>query len=206
MECSLCLLEESPFSYEDVVGLIHLSFDERLSQGLHFTCSSMSVDQFREKMSDGLVIVAYEKVSHQLLGTASTHLYKDKDGHLYGYNEYLAVHPSVKHCGIGTLLLNKRLSIMRERGAEYVISDTAVGAKSSVKWHLKNGFVIYGYRSYSSTNYYSYLFRRQLVGRSKWDSRFYRDYHFLVSFLKTRIRYTRMGKERRFWAFLHKII
>ncbi len=204
MDCNLCLLEESPFTYEDVVELIHLSFVERLSQGLQFTCSSMTVEQFRGKMSDGLVIVAFNNDSGQLVGTASTHIYKDKDDHLYGYNEYLAVHPSVKHQGVGTLLLKKRLSIIQERGAEYVISDTAVGAKSSVKWHLKNGFVIYGYRSFRNTNYYSYMFRKQLVGRSKWDNRIYRDLHFLISFVKTRIKYNRMGRERRLFAILHR--
>lgn len=206
MGCCICLLEESPFSYEDVVELIHLSFKERINQGLHFTCSYMSVEQFQAKMNDGLVIVAYNKESGQLLGTASTHIYVDNCNHTYGYNEYLAVHPSVKHCGIGTLLLNKRLCILQERGAEYVISDTAVGAKSSVKWHLKNGFVIYGYRSFSGTNYYSYLFRKQLIGRSKWDIWLYRGIHFLVSFIKTRIKYTRTGRERRFFSLINKLI
>lgn len=201
---ALCTLEESPFTYEDVVDLIHVSFDERLNQGLNFTCSSMSVEEFKNKMSDGIVIVAFDNESDQLLGTASTHIYKDKDNCVYGLNEYLAVHPSVKHRGIGSLLLNKRLSILQEQGAEYVISDTAVGAKSSVKWHLKNGFVIYGYRSFNSTNYYSYLFRKQLVGKSKWDNRFYRGFHFIISFLKTRIKYTRMGQIRRLFASFYK--
>lgn len=201
----ICAREESPFTYDEIVDLIHLAFLERLRQGLRFTCSDMSVEEFKERMEDGTVVVAYDEDNpHRLLGTMSTHTYKDSHDRPYGYLEYLAVHPSARYLGIASLLLDKCLAIECDGGAEYVLSDTAAGAKSSIKWHHKNGFVIYGYRSYSSTNYYSFLFRKQLIGRSKWDNDLYRLFHFLISFIKTRIKYTRTGEVRRWFSCLSR--
>lgn len=156
-------LEETDITYEQIVALLHRSFQERLDQGLHYTCSEMTVDSFQNATRNGIVLVALDSDSGSLVGTATTHLYIDKKGCKYGENENLAIHPDAKRNGIGSALLKKRLEILKEAGAEYVISDTAVNADSAVRYHLKNGFKIVGLRSFTSTNYYSYVFRLQLI-------------------------------------------
>ncbi len=200
----ICRVEDSPFCSEDVVSLIHESFKERLDQGLCFTCSSITVEQFDEKMSDGITLVAYDDDSMTLLGTASTHLYLDSGNKEYGYYEYMAVIPSAKRMGIGSRLLEESIINLKRQGAEYVISDTACGARSSVKWHLKNGFHIIALRSYSSTNYYSYIFRKQLVGKSRWDNCLYRNGRFVISYVKTKLKWSKDGSERFWFRFFHK--
>ena len=163
MEVVVKLLGETKFTYQQIVDLMHESFDERLQQGLNFTCSSMTTDQYEDKVKDGFTFVAFNPESEELLGTATLHIRKDKKDVTYGYHEYLAVSPKAKHLGIGTKLLNKRLLLLLlSRGGKYVMSDTACGATSSVNWHLKNGFHIYELESYRSTNYWSFVFIKYL--------------------------------------------
>lgn len=195
-------LNESPFSANDVVTLMHESFEERLQQGLNFTCSTMTTEQFESRTKGSCVLVAWNSENDELLGTATVTLRKDKKGVVYGYHEFLAISPNAKRLGIGTRLLEERIIIIINAGGKYVMSDTAVGAESSVKWHLKNGFSIIGLRSFPSTNYYSYLFRRQLVPSLKWDSRFYTRMRFILSSIVVRSVFKEDGR----YTFLGNIL
>ena len=162
MEIIIKYLPETNITFQQIADLQHSAFAERLEQGLRFTCSSMSAKQFEEKMEGGFVFVALNKGLDELLGTVTIHKKKDKHGTLYGYLEYLAVHPKAKHSGVATKLAQAWSDLLYEKGAKYVLSDTACGAKSSVNWHLKNGFHIYELESYRSTNYWSYVFIKYL--------------------------------------------
>lgn len=162
MEVIVKLLSDTDITYQQVTDLLHAAFEERLEQGLYFTCSSMTVEQFEKKMEGGFVFVACEKNSKELLGTVTIHINTDQKGNVYGYHEYLAVSPSVKHAGIGSQLALAWNKFLIEKGAKYVLSDTACGATSSVNWHLKNGFQVYELESYRSTNYWSYVFIKYL--------------------------------------------
>lgn len=155
-------LQDTVVTYQQLAELLHDSFQERLDQGLHFTCSRMTAEQYEAKVKDGYVFVALDSCTGDLLGTATLHIKTDSHGVVYGYNEYLAVSPKAKHFGVGTMLLNERLSLLLSQGGKYVMSDTACGATSSVKWHQKNGFQIYELESYRSTNYWSYVFIKYL--------------------------------------------
>ena len=149
-------LDETDVSYEQIVSLMHKSFEERLQQGLNFTCSFMSVEQYKEKNADGIVFVALDEDSNELMGSIAVHIRTDSENKNYGYNEFLAVSPKAKRLGIGTKLARACERVVQEVGGTYIMCDTAVGATSSVRYHLKQGFKIIGLRSYSSTNYYSY--------------------------------------------------
>lgn len=182
-------LDSSPFSCDDVVQLMHRSFEEHIKEGLFFTCSSLTVSQFVDNTRKGLVLVAWDTTDiTSLLGTATVTLKRDKHNVVYGYHEYLAINPSAKRLGIGTRLLKACISIISKAGGEYVMSDTAVGANSSVKWHKKNGFKIVGLESFASTKYYSYLFRKQLIPSKKWDNSLYCYLTFVKSAIKTRLK------------------
>ena len=162
MEVYINRLEETSISYEEIVSLMHDSFKERLDQGLIFTSCTMSVDEFKKRYSDGVIIVGFDKATNEMMAFYTFHLRADKKGIKYGYLEQLAVSPKAKRSGIGTKMLAENCRIAATMGAKYMLSDTACGALSSVKWHHKNGFYTYELESYRSTNYWSYVFIKYL--------------------------------------------
>lgn len=155
-------LNETSITYQEIADLQHAAFIERLEQGLRFTCSSMTTEEFEAKMKDGFVFVALNKNTNELLGTVTIHIKTDNEGNVYGYHEYLAVSPNAKHSGVGSKLAQAWNELLEEKSAKYVMSDTACVATSSVNWHLKNGFQIYELESYRSTNYWSFVFIKYL--------------------------------------------
>lgn len=162
MEVVVKELNRTSITYQQLADLQHAAFEERLEQGFHFTCSTMNAEQFEAKMKDGSVFVALNKDTNDLLGTVTIHIKTDNDGNVYGYHEYLAVSPNAKHSGVGSKLVQAWIKLLEEKGAKYVMSDTACEATSSVNWHLKNGFQIYELESYRSTNYWSFVFIKYL--------------------------------------------
>ncbi|NLE06314.1 MAG: GNAT family N-acetyltransferase [Crenarchaeota archaeon] len=187
-------LADTNITYEQIVDLIHRSFEERLDQNLLFTCLFIDVDSFKVKTSLGIIFVALNAVSNELLGTAYIQLKKDKNNDAYGYFEYLAIDPKVKRMGVGTKLCKSCYDFVIAAGASYILCDTDVQAKSSINIHLKNGFRIIGLRSYPSTNYYSYLFRKQLKKSKKWDNIFYIKLIFIESYFKTKLTLKKSGE------------
>ena len=177
-------LKETNYSYKDLVDLLHEAFQERLKQGLKYTCSSMTEEQFCQKTIDGIVYVAVDDESG-LCGTATLTIRTDKKGGRYGYNEYNGIRSDMKGKGIGTMLYREIERESRENGCEYLLSDTSTLATSAVKYHLKNGFKIIGLESYRSTNYWSYVFRRQLVPSKKYP--IYCKLQYLKSWLFIRV-------------------
>lgn len=176
----LCKLEESPFTHHDVMGLIRESVQERLDQGLDFIVASWTPEEYRERTKDSIVIVAYQ--GNDLLGTACSTISKDKNGKKYSYEEMMYVSPKSKRGGIGSKMQKKRIEIAKENGCAYTISDTAEGATSSVKWHLKNGYRLVKLRSYSGNNYYSKVFRWQIEPDRLWNNNlFCKTYYWLSS-------------------------
>ena len=193
MDIKVSPLDESSYTYDDVIALMHASFEERLKQGLRFTCSAMTVSEFRKRTKNGIVFVAWNAENHELQGTATVTLCKNKKGVVYGYNEYLAISPSAKRHGIGTKLLDARIDCILKAGGKYVMSDTALGAESSINWHLKNGFKKVSLRSFGSTNYYSIIFRKQLAPSLLWNSIIYTSFRFWVTSIMIKSIYKKDG-------------
>lgn len=185
-------LHDTPISYAQITDLMHESFEERLQQGLNFTCSRMTESEFRAAMEKGTVFVAMDEDSGELLGTVTVTIKTDSKGRTYAYHEYLAVSPKAKHLGVATRLAEVWKVYARENGAQYVKSDTATRAESSVKWHLKNGFQIYGVKAFRTTNYVSYIFIMYLDERTKKSPTFVR-LHYIYS----RVRYFFSFQKRR---------
>ena len=186
--------EEARFSYEQVVDLLHEAFQERLQQGLHYTCSSMTVERLKEKTKDGVIVCAIDQDTNRLVGVGVMNFKRDGE-HKYGYMEFGGVSSSAKRQGIGSKLMNARIQLAKDYGAEYILSDTSTQAESAIKYHLKNGFKIVGYESYRSTNYWSYVFRLQLKKPSKWDNAAYRKIKFIQSYVFIKLTRTINGAD-----------
>lgn len=192
MDIEICTKDDG-ISWEDLTNLAHESFLERLKMGLHFGASTITPEQYKVYGSGRLILVAVDRSNGTLAGTMSFKLNKDNNTY-WGEHGGLAVRPGYKKRGIATKLFERLLEVAKEKKCEFILSDTAVGAESSVRWHKKNGFKIVGLDSFSSTNYYSYIFRKQLLYHPMWSNSFYCWIRFLFSALRCKVRFTTDGK------------
>lgn len=196
--------KDEAISWENLVELLHEAFQERLEQGLNFTCSFMSAADLRQQLENCTVFIAVDTDNGMLVGMAAMDVNKSEEG-LCAYMLDLAVKPQYKRCGIMALLHQKLVEMAKANGCEYITSDTATLARSSVMWHKKNGFKIIGLDSFSSTNYYSYIFRKQLVPDSLWCNSLYCWLHYLYSALRCKIRFHADGKNTKLMNFYLKM-
>lgn len=157
-------------TWDELANLLHESFQERLMQGLHFSCSYLTAGQLERMSAKDIVLLAIDNDNNELAGTVSLNVSSKRNGSMWAYHYNLAIKPTYKNCGIASKLFERFQEIAQLKGCTHIISDTAVGATSSVKWHLKNGFKKIGLRSFQSTNYYSVLFRKQLNDHWLWSN------------------------------------
>ncbi len=201
----ICTREEAGVSYQQIVNLMHESFQERLDQGLHYSCSFMTEDQFRQKTRNGIVFVAIDNITGTLVGTNTLNILND-DGKKYGYMEYVAVKSSYKHSGVGAQILHNLRRKALDANCSYILSDTSTKATSAVQYHLKNGFKIIGLESYRSTNYWSYVFRMQLVPSLIWNNSVFLKIHYWCSFVFIRLTRNIDGSDRWIGKLYKKLI
>ena len=101
----------------------------------------------------GYLLLAINE-NEQIVGTVSL-IERHKGGFRYVSHDNLAVSSLSKGKGVASSLFQEVLNVARREGYEFITSFTATAADSSVRYHLKNGFVIYertpgkGYDSYS---------------------------------------------------------
>ncbi len=175
--------ERSEVSVPDtlLLALFKDAFREREEAGVFFPVSRWTTADMQEELSGAMVFVALDKDSGQLKGTCSLYPFQDRNGVLYGHVRHAAISSSAKNSGVGSILMSHIFDVAGNLGMDHLRSGTSVKAKSSVKWHLKNGFRIIGLMSSSKTDYYSFRFRKQLIPSSKWDNPIYCKCKFVLS-------------------------
>lgn len=170
--------KDDTVSWEEIARLLHDSFQERLVQGMNFTCSFFTAEELERSSRGCSVLVALDRVANDYLaGTVTFELQSESRA----YHSNLAVAPDYKNKGIATLLLKSFVALAENKGCTYIISDTAQNATSSIIWHLKNGFIPIRLRSFPSTNYYSIVFRKQLKKHWFWSNETFCRIHFALS-------------------------
>lgn len=121
--------------------------------------STLNADCFLRKMLKTSLLVGWYLLlaineNEQIVGTVSL-IERNKGGFSYVSHDNLAVSSLSKGKGVASSLFQEVLNVARREGYEFITSFTATAADSSVRYHLKNGFVIYertpgkGYDSYS---------------------------------------------------------
>lgn len=196
--------EKPDISYKEIVDLIHESFQERLKQGLHYSCSYITERQFVEKTKNGIVFIAIDTGTNTLVGTSTLNIHVNK-GIKYGYMEYVAIRSNNKHSGIGTQLICTLKEKAKKNECAYILSDTSTKATSAVRYHLKNGFKIIGLESYRSTNYWSYVFRMQIAPSRLWHNSLFLKFHYWNSYVFIKLTRNIDGTDTRL-GFLYKRI
>lgn len=195
------VLRENAKADSDILNLIHLAFEERRLQGLHFTCIDYTLADIQKKAAKAKVYLAY--INESLVGCLFFRVFTKNDH--YGYIEALSVHPDFKGRGVMSLLFNKTLIDAKLLNLEYIKSDTSVDANSSVKWHIKNGFKKVKLISSPKSNYYSYVFRNQLKSPSLWNVKVLTDLLFICSSIKCRLTRDRYGRYTLIGSILKKL-
>lgn len=192
-------------SWEELAQLYHEAFQERLDQGMNFICSSFTPEYLEQHFNDAIILVALDKDQNDALAGVAVLRIIHNDRGTWGYFTDMGIKPSYKRCGIGSKLEAQRVAVAKENGCSFVMSDTAANAKSSVNWHLRNGFRIVELVSWPNTNYYSYNFRKQLVPDAKWSNPLYCKIRFWWSALICRMKYQANGDFTPFMKFYIKM-
>lgn len=141
--------------YESLLDLLHDSFKERLVQNLNFDCASFNLEELKSATNNGVIITAYQGSS--LVGMVYL-LLKSRGRIQYGCHEYLAVSQDVKRGGVASSMQAVMVEIAKDMGLLMLTSSTATTADSSVKWHVKNGFIPFRVSKHIGKTYISYHF------------------------------------------------
>lgn len=173
-----------PIHYESLLKMIHRAFDEHLKNGLRFTCSFYTIDDLKQKILSGYCFMALSD-NNTILGISSfSHINKRGKS----YENITCVSPEARSIGIASTLYSLGIERLKQEGAKYVIADTAITAFDSVTWHLQRCHCHkIGLKTFSSTNYYSYVFRRDLVPRSIFITKIIYPIMFAFSYCFTRM-------------------
>lgn len=186
--------KKAGISDEAIYDLAIQSFQQWKDKGLDASFLNYSLEQFKKAIQHAIVFIATDAETGELLGTHSFTKNRKKK-YVYGY--WLAVSPKAKHTGIATQMLEYEVERIRKAGFDYIQETTAVPAYWSVKWHLKNGYRIIGYKRSSSYNFYTYMFRKQLTPSLFWSgplAPITARTHFIISYTITRLCKTSTGE------------
>lgn len=174
-------IQETNIKIAEVYQLVHNSFQQWIENGLESAVAHYSLDDFVNKTLAATILVAVSK--ERILGTHT--LVFEKPGCCFG--KYLAVSPEAKRMGIGKLLLQKEVELAKSHGCKYLLEDTGEKAYWSVNWHLKNGYKKIGLKSFSTNNYYSIIFRKQLTPSFIWNNTLYCNLLYVSSSFITKL-------------------
>ena len=58
-------------TWEELADLLHESFEERLQQGLHFSCSYLTASDLERKSQKSIVLTAIDEDNKVLAGTVT---------------------------------------------------------------------------------------------------------------------------------------
>lgn len=199
-------LDESPFSLRDVYEFIRIVYADRKAEGINFWLSICSFEEYETKVKKDkkIVFVACEETGKALLGTAALTIHK-KRKMVYGGMTGCAVKNDLQNMHIGSRLIDELKKKAIEEDCEYLKSTTAVNAISSVRWHLKNGYLKCGLGSGAKSNYYSYIFIMPLKNTNSFYYKFGYKIAYVFSCLKTKSILKENGKLTWFGKLLKKI-
>lgn len=181
------LLKPDNISWFAITELLHLAYAEHAKNGLKYSACTQSEERTRERVGDGLCVVAI--LEGKLVGTATVHL-RRKVVHLCQF----AVHPKYRGYGIGKKLEEYLFNLAIENGKEALVCDTSEKSDRIVHWYLKNGWQKVGMVSHPTTNFYSICFRKS-VCECRY-SRLRSCLRFMLSSFYCKLRFRKDGKRR----------
>ncbi len=207
MNIEIHKLSETDYTFSDVHSLIKEVYEKRAKEGIHFQALSQTTYEIekRIRLHDGVVFVAIDIDSNDLVGTGTILFHKDKHGQPFCGFVLEAVKETAQGKGIGTMIRKRREKLAIEKGNLYISSSTAEKAYSSIRYHLRCGSVKYGYYSAPNTDYYSINFRKYLHSDSRWIYLYCSIRYYIVKFY-TKLMKKQNGKFTVLGGILHKFV
>lgn len=195
-------------SWEEITELLHAAFKERKDQGLSYLATRQSVETTKQRVADGICLVAL--YDNKLVGTVTLQINKIIDQKRkwyhessYAYSKQLAVLPEFKGKGIGKALQNARLQICFDNNVDALIFDTSHKAESLISRFLWLGAQKIDFISHSTTNYYSIVFRIPIKGKN--INKLYCGFRYYLSMIRCVLLKDKNGELRLFVRTLKKI-
>lgn len=181
--------------------IIKESFWSLANEGQDCSCYRYTMQDFDELVMANHHLFAF--VDSKPVGLTSCRIDTKQK---FGYMVVSAILPEFRKYGIGTMLASRVTEDCLKMGCRYMLADTAINNIKSVRWHIKIGYKIIGYQSYSSTNYYSYIFRKDLKQRGFFINNIYYPLRFAISYLAIRIAKKEDGSLTIFGKGINRII
>lgn len=184
MEKNISIISNiNEYRIDELIELIHLSFEERTNQGLLF--------KYRKISKSELLTYCHQKLllSYEIDNNIAGVIFFNIKGNICLMG-IVATHPSYKRHGIATSLYEELEKYCLSKRIDFLYSDTAIKAKSSVLWHEKMGFQKLRMTSYPSTNYYSWVFIKDLHSP---QISIRRKVHCFLSAIKCHLKYKKNG-------------
>lgn len=181
-------IEIYDYHIEDILSLIKNAYAERAKDGISFATLKYSLTEFlNERTDDDYWFLAFDN-NHLLCGTARLTII-GRRGEICNF----AVLPNSQGKHVGRQLLQTVNQFAKERNLDFVMSYTAMKAKSSVKCHCNNGFQITGIVVGLNRDYSSYIFRNQITPSFLFNSPFVK-YRYYISILKYKLLKNKNGQ------------
>lgn len=199
-------LNETKYTLQDVHSLIKEVYGQLTGEGIHFQALSVTTEELEQKIREhsGVVRVAIDEQTQELMGTATVLFHTDKHGQRFAGFVLGAVRPDAQGSGIGKLMWQQNVECARERGCAYIATSTAENAKSSIEQQIKSGSKKYGFSSANCSDYYSIQFRQYLIPTYK-SSSIYCTLRYNLYRIKTKLLYRENGTRTPLGSFCHRI-
>lgn len=165
---------DDAIQWECLSSLLRDAFKERTEQGLLFSCRDFSSEDLKKHCGNSYIFIS-QSMDNKHCGMCVLTI-----GNNHGHMKYVAISPDCKHNGVASTLFLALIDKAYELGLSYVTSTTACGAQSSILWHKKMGFNIIRIGSDRITNYYSYIFRKQLKHHILWSNILFIKIYFVL--------------------------
>lgn len=181
---------------EKILKLIHAAFKQYVNQGLQVTCAFYTLEDVQKILQSDYYLVALSDFN-EIVGFTS---YYECGQNIYN-ERVTAISPDEQKKGVGKLLQHERKKRLEDHNCRYLISSTSIFEKPSIKWHLNKCHChIIGFYSYKDTNYYSCIFREDILEKStffdiyvKYPIRFIRQFIKTMLFFRKDGSYTILG-------------
>ena len=151
--------KEAQVPVEALYSLFQESFRQWSDNGIDSPFLHKTLEEFGRVIERSVVFVALDADNGELVGMHCFTKYRSR----YVFDYFLAVAPQMQGQGIATQLLQEEVTYLQQCGCRFMKCTTSAAAPWSVQWHLKNGYYIVGYNRSETSNYASYIFRKQIA-------------------------------------------
>lgn len=140
-------------------SLVNAAYKELSEMGLNYTGTYQDERVTQDRISRGCAFVLEQ--GKKILGTV---LFSERNFFTNlrtGYVSQLAIDPSFKRSGLGTILMDLCEDIASSEGFEAIQLDTAKPALHLVAWYQKRGYKIIGEVKIEGKTYESWIFEKK---------------------------------------------